>query len=476
MLTSRTRAAGDASSAAFRHCPGIPGAGLSGGGRGAIGPDPGRGPRNAVRPEGTREEDGLYGIDFGTSNTVVTAREGAGTRMLALDEGGVLPSLLYFERDRRSSVGRAAAADYAAALERWKGEKDLYERFRFFQALKLALKDPFYEGTTVFGERLKPEALAGIFLRELKRRADEASGAEADEVVLGRPVRLADEEAEDARLEGRFRAAAELAGFAKVSFVPEPVGAATSLLGRHRGVVLVFDFGGGTLDVTVARMGADSIEPLANAGMDLGGYLLDEDLSRARVIRHFGSEGKIRTMKGSWLDMPSWFTNQAASFHALPLADLARTRASVREVLSEARPIDKPKLRGLLDFIDRNLGFRLFERIDEAKIRLSSEDEAEIAFEAPPHVSFREPVALAEFEALAATRVEAAKALVLSALEKAGIEAGQVGKVVRVGGSCRIPAFIRMLDSLFPGRVEEGEVFTSIAAGLLEARERGLSS
>ena len=45
------------------------------------------------------------------------------------------------------------------------------------------------------------------------------------------------------------------------------------------------------------------------------------------------------------------------------------------------------------------------------------------------------------------------------ALEKAGIEAGQVGKVVRVGGSCRIPAFIRMLDSLFPGRVEEGEVF-----------------
>ncbi|HOX17552.1 MAG TPA: Hsp70 family protein [Spirochaetales bacterium] len=417
----------------------------------------------------------MYGIDFGTSNTVLTAREGGRTRLLDLGEGGVVPSLLYFERDRRASVGHAAASDYAAALERWKGERDLYERFRFFQALKLALKDPLYEGTTVFGERFKPEALAGIFLRELKRRADAACGTEAEEVVLGRPVTLASDGAEDARLEGRFRAAAELAGFSKVAFVPEPVGAATSLLGRHSGIVLVFDFGGGTLDVTVARMGTDSIEPLANAGIDLGGYLLDEDLSRARVIRHFGSEGKIRTMKGSWLDMPSWFTKQVASFHALPLADLARTRMSIREVLAEVRPIDKPKLRGLLDFIDRNLGFRLFERIDEAKIRLSSEDAAEIAFEVPPHVSFRERVGLAEFEALAAPRVEAARALVLSALAKAGLEAGEVGKVVRVGGSCRIPAFIRMLDSLFPGRVEEGEVFTSIAAGLLEAHERGLS-
>jgi len=421
------------------------------------------------------EGKGVYGIDFGTSNTVLTAREGGRTRLLDLGEGGVVPSLLYFERDRRASVGHAAASDYAAALERWKGERDLYERFRFFQALKLALKDPLYEGTTVFGERFKPEALAGIFLRELKRRADAACGTEAEEVVLGRPVTLASDGAEDARLEGRFRAAAELAGFSKVAFVPEPVGAATSLLGRHSGIVLVFDFGGGTLDVTVARMGTDSIEPLANAGIDLGGYLLDEDLSRARVIRHFGSEGKIRTMKGSWLDMPSWFTKQVASFHALPLADLARTRMSIREVLAEVRPIDKPKLRGLLDFIDRNLGFRLFERIDEAKIRLSSEDAAEMAFEVPPHVSFRERVGLAEFEALAAPRVEAARALVLSALAKAGLEAGEVGKVVRVGGSCRIPAFIRMLDSLFPGRVEEGEVFTSIAAGLLEAHERGLS-
>jgi len=68
----------------------------------------------------------MYGIDFGTSNTVVTVRSGGTTRVLDLGEGGVIPSLLYFERDRRPSVGREAMADYAAALQRWRGTGNLY--------------------------------------------------------------------------------------------------------------------------------------------------------------------------------------------------------------------------------------------------------------------------------------------------------------------------------------------------------------
>lgn len=83
----------------------------------------------------------MYGIDFGTSNTVVTARDGGTTRLLDLGEGGVVPSLLYFERDRRASVGAEAIRDYTEALARWKDAGNLYSHFRFFQALKLALKD-----------------------------------------------------------------------------------------------------------------------------------------------------------------------------------------------------------------------------------------------------------------------------------------------------------------------------------------------
>lgn len=441
----------------------------------------------------------MYGIDFGTSNTVVTVKRDGVVRLLDLGEGGVIPSLLYFEKGRRPSVGAEAMRDYAEALERNRGQGNLYARFRFFQALKLGLKDPSFAGTRLFGDFLKPEELVAIFLREVKRRADEVSGLgpeEAARVVLGRPVRLSpDPEAEDF-LQARFARACRLAGFSEIGFVPEPVAAAVHLAfastkgagdaggaaaapGAELGegeLLLVFDFGGGTLDITVARRRGGGLEILANEGADLGGYLLNEDLARARILGHFGAGGKFRTMTGRWLEIPSWITRQVASFYALPLADIAHTRNLVKDLVGDARREDKPKLRGLVEFLDRNLAFGLFGRIDAAKIALSEAESAAIAFAVPPHIAFEERVARAEFELLAAPRVAAARALVESCLGAAGVEAGAVSRVVRVGGSSLVPAFAAMLEGLFPGRVAQGAVFTSIAAGLLDAAEAGLAT
>jgi hypothetical chaperone protein len=280
----------------------------------------------------------------------------------------------------------------------------------------------------------------------------------------------------------RYRAACAYAGFDEVSFVPEPVAAAAGMAGKDGapdgGIVLVFDFGGGTLDVAVARRSlavGGSMSILASAGRDLGGYLLNEDISRARIIRHFGSGGKFRTMKGTYLDMPTWITDQVASFYALPLADIAATRRTVKELVYDARPADKPRLRGLIDFLDRNQTFHLFESIDGAKIRLSTEQEAEMAYDLPPHVSIRELLTRTEFEAIVAKRVEEARAVVEEALARAGTGPDGVSSVIRVGGSSRVPAFAAMLEGMFPGRVSEGEVFTSIASGLLAAHDAGLS-
>ena len=418
----------------------------------------------------------MYGIDFGTSNTVVTHRTGGITRVLQLDEGGIIPSLLYFERDRRPAVGREAMRDYASALELWRGHGDLYSRFRFFQGIKLALKDPYFEGTALFGSRVKVEALAAIFLKEVKRRADEATGVDSRRLVLGRPVVLSPDPAADARLQKRFEEAAIIAGFEEVDFVLEPVAASVDVAGAEGDVVLVFDFGGGTLDISLARWSGGGPEILASVGADLGGYLLNEDLSRARIIGHFGAGGKFKTMTGRELEIPSWITNQVASFYALPLADIAKTRATVKDLVYDARSADKDKLRGLVEFLDRNLAFDLFNEIDEAKIALSSARTATIAYSVPPFVSFSEKIERSYFEHLIGPRVAAARSLVESALAAAGLEAGEVSRVVRVGGSSRIPAFASMLEGLFPGRVEEGAVFTSIASGLLEARERGLQA
>src|SRR5512145_1548551 len=205
-------------------------------------------PKSGYPDEARLDGGPMYGIDFGTSNTVVTVREAGETRVLDLGEGGVIPSLLYFERDRRPSVGREAMADYAEALRRWKGKGDLYSRFRFFQAIKLALKDPYFEGTAIFGSRVTVESLAAIFLKEVKRRADEATDMDARAVVLGRPVVLSPDPSVDARLQRRFEEAARIAGFEEVDFVFEPVAASVDAIGPEGEAVMVFDFGGGTLD------------------------------------------------------------------------------------------------------------------------------------------------------------------------------------------------------------------------------------
>ncbi len=429
-----------------------------------------------------------YGIDFGTSNTVVTVRDGSGSRLLDLGAGAVVPSLLYFEKDRRASIGDEAVADYTEALGRFKGQGNLYQHFRFFQALKLALKNPLFRGTTVFGTFFPAESLAGLFLREVKQRADRASGSVCDSAVLGRPVMLSDAVGgdDDERVLERYRAACAYAGFRELSSGPDPVPAAAGMAagtsGGGDGTVLVFDFGGGTLDVAIARRSGSgqasasmSMSILGSSGRDLGGYLLNEDVSRARIIRHFGSGGKFRTMKGSFLDMPGWITDQVASFYALPLGDIAATRRTVKDLVYDARPVDKPKLKGLLDFLDRNQTFSLFEAIDGAKIRLSSEPEASMVWDLPPHVSIREQLSQVDFEAIVAPRVVQAQSVVESALERAGIKAEDVDSVIRVGGSSRVPAFVAMLEEMFPGRVSEGDVFTSIASGLLAAHDAGLS-
>ena len=428
---------------------------------------------------GLRKREGsvTYGIDFGTSNTVVSARgEASRAGILELSgQGRVVPSLMYFEESGAVSIGQEALADYAAAIRSVGGSEARTGRFRFFQGLKFALRDRYFTGTKLFGRRWSIEQLVGLYLRRVRELAEEAAGEAAELLVLGRPVSLSDDPAGEAAILERYREAARLAGFAETRFVMEPVAAMSDIASEGGGeLVLVFDFGGGTLDLTVADLRGGSFRVLSTLGADLGGYRINEDISRGRVARHFGYGSTFRSMTGRELEIPGWITNQVASFYALPLSDIVHTKAVIKDLLFEAR--EKRKLRGLMDFLGGNRWYELFDLIDAAKIRLSSENSASIAFDLPPHIRFEEVLGLGDFELLLEPRIEEAAELVRRALAAAGVGTGDIRKVVRVGGSSRIPAFVRMLEAEFPGRVAEGEVFTSIAAGLIGAHESGHSA
>jgi hypothetical chaperone protein len=381
---------------------------------------------------------------------------------------------MYFEQSGELSIGKAALADYSRAIAAAHASGGRRSQFRFFQGLKFALRDRYFSGTKLFGKRWSIEQLVGAYLRHVRELADVATGSHGELAIIGRPVSLSGDPASEDLILARYREAARLAGFADLRFVMEPVAAMHGISRDGSGLTLVFDFGGGTLDLTVADLSPGGSHVLASVGADLGGYNLNEDISRAKVIRHFGYGSKFRSMTGRELEIPGWVTNQVASFYALPLTDVLHTKAVIKDMLFEAK--EKRKLLGLVSFLEGNRWYELFDRIDSAKVRLSTEAESSVAFEVPPNVSFEETLARAEFEVIIAPRIERARSLVHTALDKAGVEAADLRRVVRVGGSSRVPAFAAMLESEFPGRVREGEVFTSIASGLIGAHLAGHSA
>jgi len=412
----------------------------------------------------------MVGIDFGTSNTVVTVRGPDGPRLVRLSpESHGLPTLLYVDQNHAVRIGHEARRAYGdAARAAGSGTAP----FRLFQALKLALKDPSIESTNLFGTQVRLEKIVSWYLLALREKILASVPDWDGTAVVGRPVELAPDPTTDRKLQDRFEAAFLAAGFTRVWFVAEPVAAAVDLVGSVEGRVLVFDFGGGTLDVSVADVQGNHITVPVSVGQDLGGYLLDEDLARERIQGHFGHRGRLVTLAGQVLEVPHEVTGQVVRFKVLPFDEIRRIKRLIPELIVEA--VDKAKLRGLLAFLEKNLTYDLYQVLDEAKIRLSTESSSVISFSVPPHVAFREKVTVPEFETIIAPRVAEAQALIYRALEQAGCGPVGIDHVVRVGGSSQVPAFARMLEGLFPGRAAEGNLFDGIALGLLPAWERGL--
>ena len=409
------------------------------------------------------------GIDFGTSNSTVGWHRPGVESLIALEDGKItLPSVVFFNiEERRPVYGRLALHEY---LEGYEG--------RLMRSLKSLLGSKLIKhDTSVLGSALPFKDLLGMFIGELKKRAEAAAGREFDQVVLGRPVFFVDEDpAADQEAEDTLAEVARKIGFKDVSFQYEPIAAAfdyESGISREE-LVLIVDIGGGTSDFTLIRLSPERHQVaerqgdiLATGGVHIGGTDFDKQLSLQGVMPLFGYGSRMKSgalMPTSYhLNLATWHTINALYSQKSQLA-LGSMRYDIEDTLG----IDR-----LFNLIEQRAGHWLAMEVEASKIELTERDSRRIDFgRIEPELSAELTRAL--FEDAIGGLLERVRGSVTELLAKAGVSEVQVDTVFFTGGSSGIPALRNSVAAMLPNaRHVEGNIFGSIGSGLaIEARKR----
>jgi Fe-S protein assembly chaperone HscA len=350
----------------------------------------------------------VVGIDLGTTNSLVAyARSGVPVVIRDQHGDGLVPSVVSVSPDGTIDVGREAerrlltdAARTVYSVKRFmgKGIDDVRDEARL-----LPFRVSGDAGGVVrigLGDRVfTPPEISAFILRELKRRAEAFFAdqgeidPEVDRAVITVPAYFNDAQRTATRDAGR------IAGLEVLRIINEPTAAslAYGLDKRHAGVIAVYDFGGGTFDISILRVEDGVFQVLStNGDTHLGGDDLDALLVE-RVLAEWG---------------------------APPSA----------EVVQEIR-----------------------KSVIRAKWDLSDRDQTDLVVAPPAGRRYQKRVTRAEFEAMIRPVVDRTLDPCRQALADAGLANADIDEVVLVGGSTRIPLVRRLVAELF-GRTPHSEL------------------
>jgi len=430
------------------------------------------------------------GIDFGTSNSGVAVYDGQRVRLLPVDPKNVLPevikTVLYITREYRPSIGQEAVEHYyrdnvnrqRRFVKQWTGEIDVYgadmhyvqdvfvyvdelQPGRLLQYLKTALRKEKYDGTQIFERYYTVGDLATTYLSLLKQRAESVLGESIHAVTLGRPVKFSESPEQDHKAQETLHEAAHEAGFKEVDFELEPIAAALDYeqsMSKPQDVV-IFDFGGGTLDIAVMRLGdPEKRKVYASGGVDIAGSDFDRAIIEKRMLSHFGygrvkHDPEIMEMIHA---IPDWM---ALPYLGTPINKNILDKA----IQAGISPIEMKALQGL---IYNDLAFTFYNRVEAGKIALSSEGATIISLE-DKDIALWELYTRHQFETDIYHYLVDVEKVLLDTIAKSGLEPGEIDAVVKTGGSSSIPLFTEMLVRLFgKEKVKQSSSFTSVVAGL----------
>ncbi len=416
------------------------------------------------------------GFDFGTTNSsVARVAEDGEVELARFSLAGALTesfrSLLYLERQRTS--GRSAIKSWAgpAGIERYLEAED---KGRLVQSLKSFLSSRSLQTTEIFGRRFQLEELVANVIRDIRMAAEKQFGGPIKSAVVGRPVRFvgAATDADDEFALGRLRIALEKAGFTEVEFEYEPVAAAfyyESTL-DHDELILIGDFGGGTSDFSLLRVGPGAGKSrqgarpaLANEGLPLAGDAFD-----AKIIRHVVSPalgaGSFLNSHGKKLPVPNWVYFKLERWHHLSFLRSRETLNMLQSVMIQAE--EPEKIKALLYLVNHDLGFYLHRAVQRTKAALSYAESDRFLFQ-DGDVELNALVTRAQFERWIAEELAGVEHKVEALLKKTGVAAREIDMVFLTGGSSFVPAVQRIFESRFgAAKIRTGDEFTSVARGL----------
>lgn len=407
-------------------------------------------------------------IDFGTSNSLVAAA--SADRVwdpIPLDPVAADPTifrtLLYFPSGEKVFYG-------AEAVEKFRANQ---ADGRLIRSIKRQLPNRSFIGTYIDNRPMNLEDLVGLFLKEVRRRAAQHFGEEINQVVLGRPARFSLDDVDDGFAQHRLEESAKRAGFTSITFCPEPLAAAYEFRSQVEGTqnLLVGDFGGGTSDFTVIRIGKKHFEPqdvLSLGGIPTAGDALDGSTMRKYVSPYFGADVQYKVPFGrNVMRMPAHLMAKICSpadISFLQLQDATEFLRTVKKwALSED---DRRKMDRLLILVQDKVGFEIFEKIERAKRDLSEANSTTVQFPYPG-LEFEMELTRGQFDEATSPQVKAILAKLDDTVTASGLKPSDIDVVCCTGGTAKVRSIHSGLVARFgETKLQKHAFFHSVVKGL----------
>ncbi|HEX9724260.1 MAG TPA: molecular chaperone DnaK [Vicinamibacteria bacterium] len=379
----------------------------------------------------------IIGIDLGTTNSVVAVMEGGNPVVITNPEGSrTTPSVVAFSKGNERLVGQVAKRQAVTnpentvfSIKRFMGRRyeEVSEEMKMvpYKVVEAENGDARVE---IKGRTHSPPEISAMILQKMRQAAEDYLGQKVDQAVITVPAYFNDSQRQATKDAGK------IAGLEVMRIVNEPTAAALAYgLDKKRDEkIAVYDFGGGTFDISILEVGEGVVEVKStNGDTHLGGDNIDQ-----RII--------------------DWIIDQFVKDQGI---DLSKDRMALQ---------------------------RLKEAAEKAKIELSSTMETEISLPfitadatGPKHLSLR--LSRSKLEQLVDDLLQRTVGPCKQAIQDAGLSAKEIDEVVLVGGSTRMPKVQEIVKGIFGKEPHKGvnpdevvAVGAAIQAGVLSGEVKDL--